>query len=100
MKIPLKVLKYFLFCSGFLLGFFFASFFQLKENENHTIQDLSRDLYDSSLAQMMHRDVKILCWVFTHPANHKVRAIHLKNTWGHKCKFIESLIDKNIFYIK
>lgn len=98
MKISVRVLTYFVFCTGFFLGFFIASFFQLKENENYTIQNPSRDLYDSSLAQMMHRDVKILCWVFTHPANHKVRAIHLKNTWGHKCEFIDSLKMKNVLY--
>ncbi|CRK99850.1 CLUMA_CG013153, isoform A [Clunio marinus] len=33
----------------------------------------------------MFKEVKILCMVMTHPANHRTKAIHVKNTWGKYC---------------
>lgn len=87
MKITLRVRVYFSFLGGFLVGIILASFFGKSDNveKNYSVQSYNRELYDDSLAQLMHKEVKILCWVFTHPANHKIRSINLKNTWGKRC---------------
>lgn len=43
------------------------------------------DLYNSTLADWLYDEVKILCWVFTIPENHKTKALTVKNTWGKRC---------------
>jgi hypothetical protein len=80
----LKIRVYLCFVSGFLIGLFaFKS--QSQDKQSLAIQSLSTELYDDKLADLLFKEVKILCWVFTHPANHKVRSIHVKNTWGKRC---------------
>jgi hypothetical protein len=49
-------------------------------------QLLSADgLYDESLSEDLFHEVKILCWVFTHPDNHQNKSVHIKNLWGKRC---------------
>lgn len=36
-------------------------------------------------AQSLAKDVRVLCWVMTSPANHRKKAIHVKRTWGKRC---------------
>jgi hypothetical protein len=33
----------------------------------------------------LESEVRILCWVLTHPLNHKNKATTVKNTWGKRC---------------
>uniref|UniRef100_A0A182J4C7 Glycoprotein-N-acetylgalactosamine 3-beta-galactosyltransferase 1 n=1 Tax=Anopheles atroparvus TaxID=41427 RepID=A0A182J4C7_ANOAO len=40
---------------------------------------------NASLAQQLHREVRILCWVMTNPSNHKKKALHVKRTWANRC---------------
>lgn len=42
-------------------------------------------LYDDNLADDLFQKVKVLCMIHTFPANHKTKAIHIKNTWGKRC---------------
>lgn len=51
-----------------------------------SIKILSSDeLYDESMSYELFHQVKLLCWVFTHPSNHEKKAIHVKNVWGKRC---------------
>lgn len=44
-----------------------------------------KQLYDEELADTLFNEVKILCWIFTHPNNHRTKVPHVRNTWGKKC---------------
>ena len=37
------------------------------------------------MAQELYKKVRVLCWVMTNPANHFIRAKHVKATWGKRC---------------
>ena len=41
--------------------------------------------YNTTVADKLFNEIKILCIVLTFPENHKTKAIHVKNTWGNKC---------------
>ncbi|CAG9802426.1 unnamed protein product [Chironomus riparius] len=41
--------------------------------------------YENKLADHLFNEVRVLCWVFTHPANHKTKVPHVRETWGKKC---------------
>lgn len=54
------------------------------------------ELYNSTLADQLFKEVKILCWVMTTPANHKTKALHVRRTWGQHCNkllFVSSQTD-------
>lgn len=54
------------------------------------------DLYNETLADKLFDEVRLLCWIMTTPANHKTKAIHIKNTWGKRCNkllFMSTSID-------
>jgi hypothetical protein len=78
---------FFLFVGGFIGGFIIGTFFGNSKDESVSSDLMSSDLkqYDDSLSLLVKKDVKLLCWVFTHPANHHSRSIHVKNTWGQRC---------------
>lgn len=40
---------------------------------------------DTSVAEKLEKDVKILCWIMTGAANHKKKAYHIYKTWGKRC---------------
>ncbi|KAG5674688.1 hypothetical protein PVAND_004640 [Polypedilum vanderplanki] len=99
-----KVQDVFYFLIGFLLGFLL--FFLLTQNYHQLIKEnfkkklvprvtetsvpqitniTSTDLYEHELADQLFNEIKILCWVFTHPDNHKKKVPHVMKTWGRKC---------------
>ncbi|XP_030377536.1 glycoprotein-N-acetylgalactosamine 3-beta-galactosyltransferase 1-like isoform X2 [Scaptodrosophila lebanonensis] len=43
---------------------------------------------NSSLADKLFREVRILCWIMTNPTNHKKKARHVKRTWGKRCNIL------------
>jgi hypothetical protein len=108
-------------CFSFLCGFVIGTFPLLKRvcfSFDHSVGQgkfihfentanfkvLSSDgLYDESLAEDLFQEVKILCWVFTHPENHNEKAIHVKNLWGKRCNkllFISSAEDPVLGTVK
>jgi hypothetical protein len=96
-----KTRVYLCFFSGFLIGFFLSITLRKdpQRNQIYGYETFSNELYDDKLADMLFQEVKILCWVFTHPANHKVRSIHVKNTWGKRCNkllFMSSEADPDL----
>lgn len=59
----------------------------------------SNEVYDHSLADILYNEVKIFCWVFTHPENHQTKVVHVRNTWGKRCNkliFVSSESDASL----
>ncbi|KAH8378271.1 hypothetical protein KR093_010476, partial [Drosophila rubida] len=45
--------------------------------------------YDNStVADQLKKEVRVLCWVMTNPTNHKTKARHVKKTWGKRCNIL------------
>jgi hypothetical protein len=93
---------------SFLIGFAFSTLLVINFSNNYAIRNIgsrhvqnyennlidseniktlksSNKSYETELADMLFNDVRVLCWVFTHPSNHKIKVPHVKRTWGHKC---------------
>jgi hypothetical protein len=96
MKIKLKARVFALFVGGFIGGLIIGSFFGKSKHKKISFESSNVKLYDDSLSLELEKEVKLLCWVFTHPNNHLDRSLHLKNTWGKRCSkllFISSAAD-------
>ena len=50
---------------------------------------------DSTVADTLRRDVRVLCWVLTNPGNHVSRAIHIEATWGRRCNVLLFVTEKD-----
>lgn len=50
--------------------------------------------YNTTLADKLYDEVKVLCLILTQPSNHKTKAFHVKNTWGKKCNRLVLLSSK------
>jgi hypothetical protein len=110
------------FCSSkellsFLIGFAISTLFVINIINNYPIKEMHHDkndenvfvdsenkrdfrnsnnLYESELADKLFNDIRVLCWVFTHPSNHKIKVPHVKKTWGHRCnKLLFMSIEKD-----
>ncbi|KAG5667528.1 hypothetical protein PVAND_015507 [Polypedilum vanderplanki] len=71
--------------------------FNKHENFTKTTNNHS-EKYETNLADFLEKEIRILCWVFTHPDNHKKKVPHVKATWGHKCTkllFMSTQVDPN-----
>lgn len=54
---------------------------------------------ESSVAELMYREVRVLCWVMTSPENHEKKAKHIRATWGRRCNrllFMSSAEDASL----
>ncbi|KAH8274129.1 hypothetical protein KR044_011429, partial [Drosophila immigrans] len=40
------------------------------------------------VADQLKKEVRLLCWVMTNPTNHKIKARHVKKTWGKRCNIL------------
>lgn len=59
----------------------------------------SERFYDTSLADQLFKEVRLLCWILTTPENHRTKAFHIKQTWGRRCNkllFMSSEKDINL----
>lgn len=51
----------------------------------HDHKDGAHAYENSSIAQQLYNEVRVLCWVLTKPDNHQKKAQHVKRTWGSRC---------------
>ena len=56
-------------------------------------------------AKLMAEKVRVLCWVMTSPANHDLKAKHVKATWGKRCNTLLFMStaegnNKTIYYLE
>ena len=56
-----------------------------KINEGSGQEYLRKEIPQAS---ELAKNVRVLCWVMTHPENHKSKAIHVKETWGKRCNIL------------
>lgn len=85
------------FLVGFVCGFLlFNILTQNFDNEVSSVTEKSlfrvikndivkNEKYEEKLANKLFNEVKILCWVFTHPKNHKIKVPQVRKTWGKRC---------------
>ncbi|XP_070500692.1 glycoprotein-N-acetylgalactosamine 3-beta-galactosyltransferase 1-like [Chironomus tepperi] len=66
-------------------------FIYIKSKSNNNLHK-----YDTSLADKLYDEVKILCLIITQPSNHQTKAIHVNNTWGYKCNKLIFLSTQNV----
>ncbi|XP_034472897.1 glycoprotein-N-acetylgalactosamine 3-beta-galactosyltransferase 1 isoform X3 [Drosophila innubila] len=54
---------------------------------------------NSSIADKLYSEVRILCWIMTNSTNHQKKARHVKRTWGKRCNkliFMSSAKDEEL----
>lgn len=58
-------------------------------------------MLDTTLADQLRSEIRILCVVTTQPSNHFKKAVHVKGTWGRRCTtllFMSTEEGVNILY--
>ncbi|XP_066250492.1 glycoprotein-N-acetylgalactosamine 3-beta-galactosyltransferase 1-like isoform X3 [Euwallacea similis] len=45
----------------------------------------ANNMINTSLADQLFEDIRIICLVLTKPSDHFIKAIHIKSTWGKRC---------------
>ncbi|XP_066155152.1 glycoprotein-N-acetylgalactosamine 3-beta-galactosyltransferase 1-like isoform X3 [Euwallacea fornicatus] len=45
----------------------------------------ANDMINTSVADQLSEDIRIICLVLTKPSNHFIKAVHIKSTWGKRC---------------
>ncbi|XP_037031365.1 glycoprotein-N-acetylgalactosamine 3-beta-galactosyltransferase 1 [Bradysia coprophila] len=66
---------------------------------NHGQHEEAHALENSTVADQLFNEVKILCWIMTNPSNHQKKAKHVLKTWGSRCNkllFMSSAKDAEI----
>ncbi|XP_073821920.1 glycoprotein-N-acetylgalactosamine 3-beta-galactosyltransferase 1-like [Musca autumnalis] len=77
---------------------------KLNQTSQQTLENNFRYYeLNTTIADKLYNDVKVLCWILTGPANHQKKAIHVKNTWGSRCNkliFMSSKEDEELGAVK
>lgn len=60
----------------------------INDPGSHSSDEIFHRMENSSVANYLYRQVRILCWIMTGPANHEAKAKHVKNTWGKRCNIL------------
>ena len=83
---------------GIFIGFTtFLCIYSVYKAENRFTELVvqNKRQYNTTLADKLLNEIKIMCLVITHPANHKTKAKHVKDTWGNKCNKLFFLTTTN-----
>lgn len=92
---------------GIIVGFFLTSIFKVPERihcSNRAVEVSSynnigavsngsvsshleerRTSFNTSIADKLYKDVRILCWILTSPSSIKLKGQAVKDTWGRRC---------------
>lgn len=54
-------------------------------SKDHPPTDTHHAMLNTTLADQLRREIRILCVVTTQPGNHFKKAVHVKSTWGQRC---------------
>lgn len=93
----LNIKRKMVFLTAFVISFYFTSTTRFSINSTSEAFQinlkklkipnffLEQKKYDDNLARKLYEEVKVLCMILTHPANHANKSMAVKNTWGKKC---------------
>lgn len=79
---------------GFMCGYLLFEMMNFRPSDSKIeknvkkppeLEELKVNFYEHELADKLFAEVKILCWVFTHPENHYTKVPAVRNTWGRRC---------------
>lgn len=87
--------------SGILIAILFIKYVQYDELLLQTTRPMFEVSHEPTLGSTidLRDEVKILCFVLTHPPNHRTKAVAVKDTWGKRCNklvFISTLLDDEL----
>ncbi|KAG5667438.1 hypothetical protein PVAND_015418 [Polypedilum vanderplanki] len=81
----IKLIEITFFFFGFISGIFLYNCCMIIfYKANYQIKS-AKVKYDSKLADELVKNVRIFCWILTHPKNHKTKIPHMKATWARRC---------------
>lgn len=107
MKSPKKLIEILLFIIGFIFGalinlsYKFSSEKSIIEVKSESFistpfyEDLSAKKFDTSLADELFNEIKVVCLILTQPSDHQKKAKYVKSTWGNKCNKLIFLSTEN-----